>query len=94
MGKGPARFRSQVQGIQGLEHTLNQFKHDPVMRSVAEVGLGEILIHPKLESLKGNKYLNNCELCWNVMEKFPHLPETDRLMHAIAELGGPNGQGI
>lgn len=90
MGKGPARFRSRVNTIEDLRHTLIQFKHDPVMRSVAQVGLGQILIHPKLDTLNKNKYSNNCELCWKVMEKFPNLPETDSLMHAIAELGEPN----
>jgi hypothetical protein len=90
MGKGPARFRSKVQNALELRRTLIQFKHDPVMKSVAQVGLGQILIHPKLDTLNKRKYLNNCELCWKVMEKFPDLPETDRLIHAIAELGEPN----
>lgn len=90
MGKGPARFRSVARSGSDLRRTLTQFKHDPVMKSVAQVGLGQILIHPKLDALNKKKYLNNCELCWKVMEKFPGLPETDRLIHAIAELGEPN----
>lgn len=94
MGKGPERFRVHAQNSQELQRTLIHFKHDPVMKSVAQVGLGQILIHPKLNTLSHKKYLNNCELCWKIMEKFPELPGTDRLIHAIAELGETNEQGI
>lgn len=87
MGHGPDRFRSKVGTIGELNETLARFKHDPVMKCVAQVGLGQLLMHPRLNSLSKRHFSNNCDLCWNVMKKFPALPEPDRLMHAIAELG-------
>ena len=90
MGKGPNRFRMRVNNRQSLDSALARFKADPLMRCVAHIGLGELIRHPHLETLSENRYINNCELCWKVMEAFPSLPETDRLISAIANLGEPS----
>ncbi|MCR2746893.1 radical SAM protein [Limnobacter parvus] len=87
MGHGPQRFRSKARSSDDLDEILVRYKHDPLMRCVAGVGLGQLLIHPRLDSLNKQKYVSTCQLCWEIMKKFPALPPTDRLIHAIAELG-------
>lgn len=90
MGHGPDRFRQQVNSTEELHNTLTRFKHDPIMRCVAQVGLGQLLMHPRLDPFNKQRYSNNCELCWEVMRVFPTVPSNDRLIHAIAELGEAN----
>lgn len=87
MGKGPDRFRTRVKNREALDTALARFKADPLMRCVASVGLGELVKHPRLQALAEKRYINNCDLCWKVMSEFPSLPETDRLIGVIAQLG-------
>lgn len=87
MGKGPDRFRTRVKNREALDTALARFKTDPLMRCVASVGLGELVKHPRLQALAEKRYINNCDLCWKVMGEFPALPESDRLINVIAQLG-------
>jgi organic radical activating enzyme len=87
MGKGPARFRRQVETQQQLDALLASYLDDPLMRCVAKVGLGNLTEHPDLRHLTRQRYLNNCELCWKISDQYPSLAPADRLIQAIAELG-------
>jgi len=87
MGKGPDRFRARAGNRKALQSALARFKEDPLMRCVAHVGLAELLKHPRLRALDEQRYIDNCALCWKVMEEFPAVPEADRLISAIAQLG-------
>lgn len=86
MNLGPSRLRQRVGSIEELEHAVEGFHADPMLRAIGEAGLGALTVHPRFADLAEEQLTSNCQLCWKMLHRFPKEATADRLIEAISTL--------
>ncbi|KIG18378.1 Radical SAM [Enhygromyxa salina] len=84
MAKGPSRLRRAATDHNSLDAATDGFHADSLLRVIGDVGLGVLTQHPRFADLASQRFSNNCDLCWKLLERMPE--GSDPLLDAIASL--------
>ena len=86
MDRGPARLRRRAGSGEELDAALAELRADPLLRAIAQTGLGALTAHPRYADLADERFATNCDLCWKMLARSPARPEPDPLMEAIGSM--------
>ncbi|MDC0670580.1 radical SAM protein [Nannocystis radixulma] len=83
---GPARLRRPVTSQAQLDAAVRGFHADPLLRVIGGVGLGALTEHPRFKDLAHERYADNCQMCWKVLDRAGATDQPDRLITLISTL--------
>jgi hypothetical protein len=86
MGMGPARLRRRAASKEELAAAVGGLHADPLLRVIGGAGLGALTEHPLFKDLAGERFTNNCQMCWKMLDRLPGDAGSDRLISAINTL--------
>ncbi len=83
VGRGPKRLRITAGTGDEVAAAMQRFHEDPLLRLIGDVGFGTLTTHPRLRDLAPRRFANNCDLCWQVMDRLPERDTPDALIDVM-----------
>lgn len=87
MNHGPSRLRRQARSGDEVAAAMASFHDDPLLHAIGVAGLGALTEHPRFADLAEEHFVDQCQLCWKILDREPSEARPDPLIDAINIVG-------